>query len=31
MISKKPGKIISKVRKNKNENYSKPITLPNGW
>jgi hypothetical protein len=29
IIFKMPGKIISKARKNKSENYSKPITLPN--
>jgi hypothetical protein len=30
MVFRKPGKIISKARKNKSENYSKSITLPNG-
>jgi hypothetical protein len=30
MILKKPGKIISKARKNKHENYRKTFTLPNG-
>jgi hypothetical protein len=29
MIFKMTGKIISKARENKSENYSKSITLPN--